>query len=225
MEKSGSCRDCCHRVLRWMSQRVGRILVVLVHLGGLLAVVYGVVTLLGWGSLAEGESSVLLVTLGVLVFYAYYTYRLARAPYDPVASFSLRPRVRDGRVSFILRSHCKRAMHCWCEVEIYCNGLVVSPPRFYSQDVPWYLPPHHREQGGFHLVRTLQDNGIEYGQYADRERETGKPQVHMKVRFGYGLPYGKVTWMEPIYYYYRTSDDRVILDVAGVDRAECGVPL
>ena len=159
------------------------------------------------------------------MFYAYYTYRLARAPYDPVASFALHPRVRDGQVRFILRSHCERAMHCWCKVEIYCNGLVVSPPRFYNQDVPWYLQPRHREQGGFRLARTLQDNGIEYGQYADRERETGKPQVHLKVRFGYSLPNRRIVWMEPIYYYYRTADDVVVLDVAGVEREECGIPL
>lgn len=228
MEKHNACRDCFRRLLHWVVRWARPCLAVLIQLMGLAAIVFGAVSLFGGTARAtplEGhEVDVLFVTFGVLVFYAFHTYRLAKEPYNPIASFWLDPKPIARRVVFILRSHCKRAMDCWCKVEIHCKGVVVSPPRFYSQEVPWYLPPLHTERGNFSIDLTLRNGGIDWEDVRARELQTGRPQIHIKVRFGYGLPNRQVTWLMPIYYYYRTADDRVVLDVAGVERTACGVP-
>lgn len=215
----------------WCRRWAGCVITVLVRVIGIGAIGFGIVALLpGVGrstSLLKGrEADILLITFGVLVLYTYYTRKLANGPYEPVASFWLASVKQSYRVNFYIKSHCKRAMNCWCKLEVFYNGLVLSPDSFYAQSVPWYVQPLHTTNGGFDLEKILQKGGFMISEVAELELRTGKPkpQIHMKIRFGYGLPEKQTIWLDPIYYYYHASDQSLVLDVGAVERTESGIP-
>lgn len=213
----------------WCRKWANPVVSVFVRVIGVGAIGFGIGALLHGvicsTSLLKGhETDILLITFGVLVLYTYYTRKLANAPYEPVASFWLTGDKHSYRVNFHIHSQCKRAMDCWCKLEICCENVVLFPPRFYAKSFAWYVRPLQVAHGHFDLEKTLQKGNIMIAEVSELESRTGSPRIHMKVLFGYGLPKKQTIWLDPIYYYYRVSNKSLVLDVGAAERTDCGIP-
>ena len=96
-------------------------------------------------ALSHLGSFALLLTLGVLIIYTYYTYSLAKEAWTPSASIQLVGYQGDPyKFRFVLQSYCKQSLECWIKLNASINGKSLPSSGFFNAQTPFNLQPLRR---------------------------------------------------------------------------------
>jgi len=112
--------------------------------------------------MADLASLSLILTLLVLIRYAYDTFRMAEVTSTPSASLGF---INDPKAAnpLLLRSlprnYSRVPLELWCEVRITLLGHSVVLERFYGGKTPWYLQPYQKPVGVLDLSRIIEEAG------------------------------------------------------------------
>lgn len=198
----------------------------LIHRGHLLGVILAlsIVLLTIWAVNAKAPGTVtqvaVILTLLVLMRYAYDTYRVARWTTMPSASFVLVQGDRK-RDPFILtslpRNYSRIPLVCWCNLHAQLCGKHIDYGGFYSGEKPWYLQPMQQPQGVVDLRRILTIPGYTEEQacttWEDLPSESRSSVLRLDVEFWYTTLDGR--FKSPHFregYYFDFGKKSLVLD-------------
>ena len=99
----------------------------------------------------------LIITLLVVIFYVYFTYKIASNDWTPSARFTVYPDKKNPLIIiFSIQNHCKNSLECWCNINATVYGKPVSLNGFYGGEHPWRLQPHGIVHGNFKIEEILE---------------------------------------------------------------------
>lgn len=147
----------------------------------------------------------IILTLGVLIIYTYYTYLLAKYQIIPSASFGLVQSPDDPyHFAFIMSNQSKYPIKCWCNLNATTRGTNLLYKGFYSGDEPRLLQPEDRRTGHFRIkdLLTNSENKI-YLLKNEANEENYKQLLHLNVEFWYYplIDENNVTTIRDPYYF------------------------
>ena len=106
----------------------------------------------GHRPLGEIANFALVLTLGAILAYVYYTYLLAKDAWTPSASFALKAYPNDPyHFSFQIQNHSKVSLNCWCNLNATVYGQSISLGGFYSGQSSFDLQPFGGGNGHFDI--------------------------------------------------------------------------
>ncbi len=152
----------------------------------MLALVGGVFTLFsGYRPLGEIANFALVLTLGAILLYVYYTYLLAKDAWTPSASFALEPYPKDPlHFAFVIQNHSKVSLNCWCNLNATVYGRSISLGGFYSGDSSFDVQPFGRAMGHFHLGDILDRAGRTLVEMRESAQSSDpKQQLYLNIDF------------------------------------------
>jgi hypothetical protein len=147
----------------------------------------GVVWLLDSKTLQAITNVAVILTLGVLMVYTYYTYLLASDAWTPSASFTLTPYPNDPyHFAFLLQNHCKLSLQCWCNLHATVCGQPIALGGFYNGETSFDIQPFGVAMGHFDLSDILSraNRTLEEMKEHATSRET-KQQLYLNIEFWY----------------------------------------
>lgn len=151
----------------------------ILFLAGLLAAVG--ITLFGLEQAAKlymlgGFANLAFVlTLAVVLIYAYDTHRIADWTCAPSASFTLGqpdPKNAPLIVTSFPSNFSKIPLQCWCNLHISVCHNNISYGGFYSAEKPWYLQPLQRPHGVVRIDKILDKAGVSLDQMQKKWQQT-----------------------------------------------------
>ena len=135
----------------------------------------------------------LVLTLVAVLFYVYYTYKLAKEAWTPSASFILKPFPNNKyHFAFLIQNHSKIPLNCWCKLNATVNGKTISLEGFYGGQSSFDVQPLTTVMGHFNI----EDNILKPGGYDlqsikhDTDKKNFKNQLYLDIDFWYN-PIGK----------------------------------
>ena len=149
-----------------------------------------------WGPLplhAAGNLAVVL-SLAVLIVYAYHTFLLARDAWTPSASFVLRALPNDPyHFAFLLQNHSKLSLNCWCNLNATIYGQPVASDGFYGGKSSFDLQPFGSAMGHFNVRDLLaKSNRTIEEMRANASVDSTRQQLRLNIDFWYN-PVGVTT--------------------------------
>ena len=161
----------------------------------------------------------LILTLASLVLYTYYTRQLAQSDYDPLAGFwlSLDDENSD-RVILSVSNHCRRALNCWTKIEVTIRDQAFYLNGFYGGERPMFLQPLQIAVSSFQIRKDIVEQcRVSIGTLAEYERVYQAVPIHFRILFGYALAGRKIKWIPAAYYSYSLDQEKLALDIGGVE--------
>ena len=146
----------------------------------------------------------LILTFIVLVFYAYYTYSIAREAWTPCVSFDVyKTRPQYTLITFEIKNHSKVAVQCWCKLNASVIGGPVSLPGFFNGETSFDVQPFSKVEGEFTYVDLLSKAGKNQGDLSkSRTDDNAKKLFCMDVEFWYNKVGEKEKIVSPKQPYY-----------------------
>jgi len=147
----------------------------------LLAIKCGPLVLQGAANLA------VVLTLAVLLVYAYHTYLIAKEGWTPSAAFVLKPYPSDPyHFAFLLQNHSKVSLQCWCNLNATVYGQPVALDGFYGGKSSFDLQPFGASMGHFdlHDILTKANRSVEEMKQKAVTEDT-RSQLRLEVEFWY----------------------------------------
>lgn len=131
----------------------------------------------------QGTLIALCLTLLAVIWYTYFTYRLAEKKEQPavVASIQYIPEARDVRVLLHNPTNRYAATRLWVEAKVYGNITSLGPA--YSGETIWHLTPQFTINGHFSLEKPLQQTSKEFAaMVAEANNENCTRQLRLSLR-------------------------------------------
>jgi hypothetical protein len=128
----------------------------------------------------------LLLTLVVVMIYAYYTYLLAKDAWSPSASFSLHTEQGDlGHVFFVIQNFSKLSIKCWCRLNPRVCGNSVQMEGFYGGYSSFDLQPFGGGNGHFRIKDILDKASINLEDIKKRKVSHPRERLYFGIDFWY----------------------------------------
>jgi hypothetical protein len=128
-----------------------------------------------------------VLTLAVLIIYAYHTYLLAKDAWTPSAAFVLEPYPSHPyHFLFLLQNHSKVSLQCWCNLNATVYGQPVALDGFYGGKTSFDLQPFGVATGHFDLSDILckANRTVEEMKHKASPSDT-KQQLRLEIEFWY----------------------------------------
>jgi hypothetical protein len=134
-------------------------------------------------------NAALVITLAVLIVYAYHTSLLAKEAWSPSASISIAP-IQEQPYSFVftVQNHRRIAVRCWCNLNAKVLGQEAQLPGFYGEHTSVDLQPYGSASGVLHINQLLQQVGKtieDMKQLAATGEHNEKELLYMNISFSY----------------------------------------
>jgi len=133
-----------------------------------------------------GTFIVLSFTLLAVIWYTYFTYRLAVKKEQPtvVATIQYLRQARDVRIPLLNPTNMYAATRVWVEVKVYGQATSLGPD--YSGESVWHLTPQFSIEGHFSLEKPLKQVGKDFNTMvmeANNENVTRQLRLSLKVEW------------------------------------------
>lgn len=156
-----------------------------------------------------------VLTLGILIIYTYYTYSLAKYQIIPSASFELKQAPDDPyHFGFIMMNHGTYPVECWCNLNATTRGVPLEYKGFYSGEESRFLKPKDTKMGHFRIDDLLMGTNYKIDKLKNEATaDNFKQLLHLNIEFKYYPVIDKnkvITLWEPYYFDFR--DDLLKLD-------------
>jgi hypothetical protein len=156
-----------------------------------------------------------VLTLGILIIYTYYTYLLAKYQIIPSASFELKQAHDDPyHFGLVMINHGKYPVECWCNLNATTRGEHLVYGGFYSGGESRFLKPRDTKMGHFRIDDLLMGTKYNIAEFKNEATSDNfKQLLHLNIEFKYCpvIDKNKVTILnEPYYFDFR--DDLLKLD-------------
>ncbi|MCK4553146.1 hypothetical protein KAT80_02995 [Candidatus Pacearchaeota archaeon] len=140
-----------------------------------------------------GDLAISFLTFVALLFYAYYTRRIAKEGYIPLISMTIK-QINKSHLQFYIRNHSKVEIESFGKIKADTSeGVFEFNTGFYGDESPWILQPFMEGIGHFDLKDLLDKQKKTLGESA----KSGKIE-HMQ--FVFYLKYRKFRegkWKKP----------------------------
>ena len=129
----------------------------------------------------------LVLTLAMLLVYAYYTYLLAKEAWTPSASFALKTDPNNPyHFAFLIKSYSKVSLECWCNLNPTVYGQAVSLAGFYGGQSSFDLQPFGTVNGVFCIEDILSKTNRTLKEMDEMAGSGhGKEQLYLDIEFWY----------------------------------------
>ena len=142
-----------------------------------------------WGPhfLQQVANCAVILTLAVLLVYAYHTYLLARDAWTPSAAFVLSPYPSEPyHFAFIVQNHSKLSLQCWCNLNATVYGQPVALDGFYGGKSSFDLQPFGSSIGHFDLRNILSNTNRTVEELKQKACSSDtKRQLRLEIDFWY----------------------------------------
>lgn len=220
------------RKSRLESRRKARALTPILLVVGAAVIAVFCMTVRSAALLSSIANLALVLTLLVLIRYAYDTYRIAEMTSIPSASLEF-TQVNREQHPFLLASfpknHARVPLECWCNVHPTVMGQSVRLSGFYGGRQAWYLQPYQQPHGVLDLTSAVSAAGRPVSELqeawttASEEGGTGRDILRLDVEFWYKTMDGR--FESPHFWegYYLDFDKRALVlhphlgPVGGID--------
>lgn len=165
--------------------------------------------------LGDIASFALILTLAVLLAYAYYTYLLARDTWTPSASFVLQALPNDPyHFGFYIQNYSKVSLNCWCNLNATVYGQAVSLGGFYSGQSSFDLQPFGSVRGHFDIRKILAKANRNLQEMKQSAASSDpKEQLYLNIEFWYNRICEKSVTRNPRQpHYFDFARDVIVAD-------------
>jgi len=162
-----------------------------------------------------------IITLGVVILYVHYTYRLHRANWIPVGTFKLK---QDKDDPYLINTYLKnftklQDIYMWINLNPTVNGKkVIMDSKVYSGKEPWPLQPLQPGEGKFRIDRDIL-NKVEDASIDAMKRVVTNENYKNQLRFSIEIKVVGVhtglsqTYAKREYFYdFRGGQQKLVLD-------------
>ena len=164
----------------------------------------------------QGKLIALCLTLLTVIWYTYFTYRLAEKKEEPVVVASIRY-IREARdVRVLLRNPTNRyaATRVWVQVKVYGGNTCLGPD--YSGETIWHLTPQFGIEGHFGLEKPLRQVGRNFDtMLAEADEQNVTRQLRLSLRVEWEGEEGKVGKYPEHVWYFDFRRDGFVYQVGG----------
>ncbi len=165
------------------------------------------------GSIAD---LALIMSLLVLIIYAYYTYLLSKDAWTPSASIQLESDNQNPpHIRVSIQNHSKLSLNCWCNLKVTVFGEQIFLGGFYDGKSSFDLQPFGSGTGHFRIKKILKDADKSIDEMKKNATpENIKNQLNFELHFWYNPVGEKIKKENPILrYYFDFSSNRLIIDI------------
>ena len=161
-------------------------------------------------------SLTLVLSLIVLIKYAYDTSLIAKEVWYPAAHFVVGNNEDDRYdISFNITSIYKLSLKCWCKLNITVYDQPVTLGGFYNAEHSIDIQPLGKVHGHFRIQDILSKTKYDVRYMIDKfNDDDAKKQLYMEIEFWYETLEGDLKNTNPKQpYYFNFKKTQIVLDV------------